>query len=134
VLNLLKKNHVTVFGNSDLDISLKRARRSLVEKLGSPRFGQITWRSIRHYWITPQYMELKDPEKTRLRTGHKSTLSLMRYVHLAEQQWEDTDKFHYAAATTHKESGELLASGWKYELTTPAGTMQFTKPKKWNEE
>ncbi len=53
-------------------------------------------------------MELKCTGKTRLRTGHMTIGSLMRCVRLAKQSRENTNKYHHASTTNHKESGELI--------------------------
>ena len=78
-------------------------------------------------------MELKCTGKTRLRTGHKTILSLIRCVSLAEQPRENTNKYHYDATTRDKEPGGTNPRVVGVLDHTTGWTMQFRKPKNWNE-
>src|SRR5438093_8999354 len=78
-------------------------------------------------------MELKCTGKTRLRTGHKTIPSLIRCVSLAEQPRENTNKYHYDATTRDKEPGGTNPRVVGVLDHTTGWTMQFRKPKNWNE-
>jgi integrase len=137
MLNLLKKDNPTIFSHANLNVMLINTRKRLANKLSNPRMFQITFRSIRHYYCTHWYMQLHDLAKTQQKTGHRSILSLMRYVHLAELELENSDQFHHASATTHKEYDDLVDSGWTYIGVTNFGNQEvhkFRKEKKWNEQ
>jgi len=74
-------------------------------------------------------MELKCTGKTRLRTGHKTIPSLMRCVSLAEQQRENTNKYHYDVTTSDKEPGGTNPRVVGVLNHTIRWTLQFRKPK-----
>src|SRR5213080_3474679 len=78
-------------------------------------------------------MELKCTGKTQLRTGHKTIPSLIRCVSLAEQPRENTNKYHYDATTRDKEPGGTNPRVVGVLDHTTRWTMQFKKPKNWNE-
>jgi hypothetical protein len=42
---------------------------------------------------------------------------------------EEAQGYHHATVKDDKEAGELLDQGFRYECTTPQGTMMFIKKK-----
>ena len=101
-------------------------KKRLAKKLSDPSIRNIRLYDFRHAYTTKQLMKTQNAETVRIIMGHKSLNTTQKYLHLLnfeEGEWE------VEGTTDKKRVEELLLLNYKYELTTPDGTMMFRKRK-----
>jgi integrase len=101
-------------------------RNRLAKKLQDSTIRTIRLYDLRHAYATKQLRRTQNAETVRILMGHKKLDTTQKYLHLlgvASGEW-------IVEGTTDKERAkQLLEADFKYELTTPDGTMMFRKPK-----
>jgi hypothetical protein len=103
----------------------RRFKKRLAQKLEDPSIEAIRLYDLRHYYITKKLRKIQNAEIVRQLVGHKRLNTTQKYFHLIAQDGE-----WIVEGTTDKDRAkELLANDFKYQLTTPDGTMLFRKPK-----
>ncbi len=106
--------------------AFRRLRNRLAKKLDEQTIHNIRLYDLRHYYCTNQLRRTQNTETVRIIMGHKQLNTTQKYLHLlgfTNGEW-------IAEGTSDKERAkELLKNDFKYELTTPDGTMLFRKPK-----
>ena len=103
----------------------RRFKKRLAKQLADSTIEAIRLYDLRHYYITKQLRKTQNAEIVRQLVGHKRLNTTQKYFHLIAQNGE-----WVVEGTTDKDRAkELLANDFKYQLTTPDGTMLFRKPK-----
>jgi len=125
--NNLRNDDILFKGNDhNFGEAFRKLRNNLANKLKDPTIKQIRLYDLRHYFCTQQLRRTQNTEIVRQIMGHKQLNTTQKYLHLLA----GTDGEWVVEGTTDKKRAqELLEADFKYELTTPDGTMLFRKPK-----
>lgn len=104
----------------------RKFRNNLAKKLQDPTIRTIRLYDLRHAYATKQLRRTQNAETVRILMGHKKLDTTQKYLHLlgfTSGEW-------IVEGTTDKDRAkQLLEADFKYELTTPDGTMIFKKAK-----
>jgi len=131
MLQTLPKDSDCIFGSTNLSNHrwrFDRQKTELAKKLQNPRFKQIHFHALRHYYATRLFNETKSLPFVKEKLGHRNINSTMVYTHVVEFD-EESQNYHHAIARDEKEAGQLIDNGWTYICTTPQNIMTFRKRK-----
>ena len=101
-------------------------RNRLAKKLQDPTLRTIRLYDLRHAYATKQLRRTQNAEIVRQLMGHKKLDTTKKYLHLLAG---NNGEWIVEGTTNRKRAEELLSNDFKYQLTTPDGTMLFRKPK-----
>ena len=104
----------------------RRFRNRLAEKLKDQTIRTIRLYDLRHAYATKQLRRTQNCEIVRQLMGHKKLDTTQKYLHLLAG---NSGEWLVEGTTDKNRAKELLEADFKYELTTPDGTMLFRKPK-----
>jgi site-specific recombinase XerD len=104
----------------------RKFRNRLAEKLKDPTIRTIRLYDLRHAYATKQLRRTQNCEIVRQLMGHKKLDTTQKYLHLLAG---NSGEWLVEGTTDKNRAKELLEADFKYELTTPDGTMMFRKPK-----
>jgi integrase len=104
----------------------RRFRNRLAKKLADPTIATIRLYDLRHYYVTKILHRVQNTEIVRQIVGHKHLNTTQRYMHLLAQ---NNGEWILEGTTDKERAKQLLEADFKYELTTPDGTMMFRKTK-----
>ena len=87
-LSQVKRNHDWIFGDGTLRTyqhflrNFELSRKDAAKRLGNPRLGAISFRTLRHFKATMEYHRTKDILHVMQLLGHKSIKNTLVYTHL----------------------------------------------------
>jgi len=106
--------------------AFRRLRNRLAIKLNDQTIHNIRLYDLRHYYCTKQLRRTQNTEIVRILMGRKQLNTTQKYLHLLNF---DNGEWIVEGTTDKQRAKELLEADFKYQLTTPDGTMFFKKPK-----
>jgi len=86
-------------------------RKAAAERLGNPRLGSISFRTLRHFKATMEYHRTKDILHVMQLLGHKSIKNTLVYTHLVNFE---SDDYICKVAKTVNEAKPLVEEGFEY--------------------
>jgi integrase len=101
-------------------------RNRLAEKLQDPTIRTIRLYDLRHAYATKQLRRTQNAEIVRQLMGHKKLDTTQKYLHLLAG---NSGEWIVEGTSDKERAKQLLLEDFKYELTTPDGTMLFKKAK-----
>lgn len=125
----LKKDDKYIFGTGSkhsVICNFRRQRKNATVALANPHFGQIHFHTLRHWKATTEYHKTKDILHVMRLLGHKSINNTLIYTHMMD--FEQSDAFHSATATTIQEAQKLIESGFEY--VTEIGEVKLFRKRK----
>jgi integrase len=121
MLNGLPRINERVFGGktrNSLKNTFSRVRARLASKLQNPRLLKIHFHTLRHWSLTMYQHKVHDIVLTARFAGHRNINNTMKYLHLEEMLFNDTnDDFIVKTARTPEEAARLLEVGFQFQDT-----------------
>jgi len=130
-LGQLGKSAEYIFGDGTIRAyqhflrNFELVRKSAAGRLGNPRLGSISFRTLRHYKATMEYHRTKDILHVMQLLGHKNIKNTLVYTHLVDF---GGDEFVCKVAKNVDEAKTLVESGFDY-VTDVEGMKLFRKRK-----
>jgi integrase len=130
-LSQLKRQPLSIFGDGTLRTyqhflrNFEIRRKDAAKRLGNPRLGAISFRTLRHFKATMEYHRTKDILHVMQLLGHKSIKNTLVYTHLVDF---GGDEYVCKAARSVEAAKELVESGFDY-VTDIDGMKLFRKRK-----
>jgi integrase len=117
-LNTMPRSSERVFSCGSIAYlrrTFERQRKKLVQKLGNPRLGAITFHTFRHWKATTLYRETLDPIYVQRFLGHKRYENTDHYIQIAKALFADRDEgFICKVASNIEEAQTLIEAGFEY--------------------
>ena len=105
-----------------------KQRKRLADKLKSPRLGQISLYTFRHWKATMTYLKTRDIFFVKEMLGHTRIENTLKYVHVANAISIDQGNYSCKVARSIEEATALIESGFEY-VTEIDGLRFFRKRK-----
>ena len=113
-----------------LSRSFRRQKKRLAFKLNDQKLLQVTFRSLRHFKGTTEFLKTRDILHVQRVLGHRSITNTMVYVHIADEVFHDEDDAYVSkAASTKEEAMKLIVLGFEHICSMGDGTMLFRQKK-----
>ena len=109
MLNSLPKTNEKIW-NGNIHVFVAQRNR-IARKLQNPRFKEIHWHSLRHFYSSMLYHKTLNLLEVQQKLGHRNISSTVIYTHLVNF---DSDEFLHAHAKTLQEEDALLDAGYEY--------------------
>jgi integrase len=131
---LFKGNTDPVKGAKKYGQTYREMRKTLAKKLNDPSLTTIKLYDLRHYFLTYDYIKLRDVGLTAQDAGHRDWNTTRKYIHLARvmELIENSDECITKTATTVKECQELIEHGFTKadEVNENGQTIKIYKKRK----
>jgi integrase len=130
-LSQVKRNHDWIFGDGTLRTyqhflrNFELSRKDAAKRLGNPRLGAISFRTLRHFKATMEYHRTKDILHVMQLLGHKSIKNTLVYTHLVNFEG---DEYICKVARSVDEAKQLVESA--FEFVTDVDGMKLFKKRK----
>jgi integrase len=131
---LFKGNIDPIKGSKKYGQAYREMRKTLAKKLNDSTLLTVRLYDLRHYFLTYDYIKLRDVGLTAQDAGHKDWNTTRKYIHLARvmELIENSDECITKTATTVKECQELIEHGFTKadEVTENGITIHIYKKRK----